>query len=176
MARRILVKTGAEASAAGTTFHNREPSLTASALKFRMGGKVVGKNELELLTPSAAASVTAALKTYRRNHKIHCTPGVGGAAYTYKIVLPILVASDDAAINVAPESGDTVDITIFMPASANPTVQIRNDSAAATTLVGPTAGYLSIAGDAAEAGIWQARCEYNGTAWAVTSVQKSVIA
>ena len=114
---------------------------------------MTGTIKYEALAPSAAATKTATFYSSTREWRGRVTVGAGSGLYTYKIVLPTTGRS----------AGDQALLRVAMPASANPTIEIRNATAGGTTLA--TVAAVDDGAGGYPARTWSLQLLFNGTAW-----------
>lgn len=111
-------------------------------------------NSYSSTTISAAGNTTVSAWSNSRRGSRRLTVTAGSGAYTHTVSLSTTSAIAD----------DRAEIDVIMPASANPTIEIRNASSGGTLLA-------TIPTDAAVARTWRVICQYNGTAWQLVALQ-----
>ncbi len=125
-----------------------QPFLTADESDARY---YTAKNSYEEISVSAVGNSDVTRVANRGTHVANVTVGAGAGSYTR--TLSVLVALGN--------EGDITEIYLAMPTSANPTIEIRNASAAGTllsTIAGATDGVDVLV-----------RLAYTGSAWILVS-------
>lgn len=95
----------------------------------------------------------AAATAQNRRRFFEVTIGAGSGAFTRTL----------AALTANAQSGDELEISVSMPASLNPTVELRNNTSGGTLLA-------TVPTDAAVARVWSVWSRYNGTAWGAATL------
>lgn len=105
----------------------------------RIGNHFIGQTGYAAIMVSAAGTTEITLKAWCPQHVVALSPGSGSGTYTHTVVLPLTQTDLNGGSTLAALAGDTITVRLLFPASANPTIEIRNASAAGTLL-------LSVAG------------------------------
>lgn len=116
----------------------------------------LGAARYQSASPSAAGNTGITMEAPYRRHKSKLTPAAGSGAYTHVWYLP-------TSGRIA---GDEEEILIELPASTNPTIEIRNATSGGTLL-------HSVTG-IASATNYIARCVFTGSAWELFDVRQIV--
>ena len=134
----IYLKTASRAAiltaiAAGT-LDKRRPTIEADGGRFRVGNHAPTETAIEAIAFSTAGTTTLALQSQCADHVALVAVSAGAGAYTRKLVIPRLATALDAT-TLVPLTGDTVAIRVALPASANPAIEIRENTESGTTLI-----------------------------------------
>jgi len=149
-----------QAAIAGAGIYARRPTIESDGGRFRVGNRLVTETDVAAdASVSSTGTSTLALKSWCAQHVATFTVGAGSGAYTRKILALRTVTDLNGGTALAPLKGDTITIKLAVAASANPTVQIHENSASDSAL-------LTIAGTGT-AFSRTVQLHYTGSAWAV---------
>lgn len=121
----IRIKGGNEANIASV--HTREPHVSTDARRFRVGSTLVGwpKAEDAVGALSTAGTTTLVVTSGHALHTCVVTVSAGAGAFTRKLVLPL---QESGLVDVL--DGTFYELLISLPASANPTIEVWNETVA----------------------------------------------
>jgi hypothetical protein len=141
-------------------FYNHASEIFARPTYGEVTDEIAAENmasggRVALGTLSTAGNTNAAaVSSLNRRLLVEATIGVGAGAFTRTITLQTTNA----------QAGDEREIVIAMPASTNPTIEIRNATSGGTLLG-------TVPTDALVARSWTLWTRYNGASWNVCSLQ-----
>jgi hypothetical protein len=163
MSELYLLKTVSRAAIAAAvvagTLDKRRPTIEADGGRLRIGNHIVTETNRLAASVSSAGTTTLALKSWCPVHVGSVAASAGAGSYTRKIVVPLTTTDLDGGTSLAPLEGDIIELALTFAASANPTLQIRNENDSGTLLA-------TIAGTGS-AFTRTVKLYYNGAAWAV---------
>lgn len=119
---------------AATSELPERPSVASDAGLTLLGNRIVAQpGQITPAAISAAGTTTPTLKAWWQRTQIFQTVSAGSGSYTAKLVLPV-VADKLGSGTMTPPAGHEVILSLAMPASTNPTIEIRNSSGSGTVL------------------------------------------
>jgi hypothetical protein len=138
--------TGGTAGAFGTGSIQKDCRVYRN---LNVGGETVPTtpSSYSAVTPSATGSVSISAAGLTQA-TVSVISSAGSGTYTYKVVL----------LTTGVTAGALADVYIQVPASANPTIEVRNATTAGTTL-------HSVTGDSSNITYQRIGFRFNGTAW-----------
>jgi hypothetical protein len=135
------------------------PAATVNSTQLATTAMVQGVNNasgsrtpLGTLSTAGNTDLPAATAQNRRRY-FEVTVGAGSGAFTRTL----------AALTANAQAGDELEVSVTMPASLNPTVELRNNTSGGTLLA-------TVPTDAAVSRTWSLWSRYNGTAWSTATL------